>query len=206
MRRIGLSLVFALTGSMFTGVAFGQAMTEFGAAAAGGSIGAAGGKSLSNGISSIFGKVDQQMGKAAKADTPAMTVAPGVPKDANGGVPLPPAPSATAPVSAPVSRTPVRRDPDPPQAAVQIPFAVGVLSDALPSQPPPPPPTMSPDDLKTVTTGMSRTDVLKLGIPSSRITTFEDGHLVESYSYRDNHQRFGGVKLTDGVVSNVQSQ
>jgi hypothetical protein len=197
MRRIAFSVV--LTGCVFAGSAFGQAMTEFGAAAAGGSIGAAGGRSLSNGISSIFGKVDQQMGKAAKADAPAMTVAPGVPKD--GGVPLPP-----APVGVPVSRTPVRRQAEPAQAAVQVPFPVGVLSDALPAQPPPPPPTMSPEDFKNLTTGMSRADVLKLGIPSSRITTFEDGHLVESYSYRENHQRFGGLKLTDGVVSSVQAQ
>jgi hypothetical protein len=200
MGRVALCVV--LTGSVFAGASFGQAMTEFGAAAAGGSIGAAGGKSLSNGINSIFGKVDQQMGKAAKADAPAMTVAPGVPKNADGGVPLPP----PAAVSAPVSRTPVRREPDPPQAAVQIPFTVGVLSDALPSEPLPPPPAMSPEDLKTVTTGMSRADLLRLGIPSSKITTIEDGHMVESYSYRENHQRFGGVKLTDGVVTSVQAQ
>jgi len=200
MRRIALSLV--LTAGVFSGAAFGQAMTEFGAAAAGGSIGAAGGKSLSDGISSIFGKVDHQMGKAAKADAPAMTVAPGVPKNADGGVPLPP----PATVTAPVSRIPVRREPEPAQAAVQIPFTVGVLSDALPSQPPPPPPTMTIEELRSVTTGMSRDDVLKLGVPASKITTFEGDHLVESYSYRENHQRFGGVKLTDGVVSSVQGQ
>jgi hypothetical protein len=51
---------------------------------------------------------------------------------------------------------------------------------------------------------MTRADVLRLGAPSSKITTFEDGHVVELYSYHQNGQRFGGLKLTDGVVSSVQ--
>ena len=199
MRKITLTLV---TGALvFAGSAFGQAMTEFGAAAAGGSIGAAGGKGLSDGINSIFGRMGQTMEKAAKTGEPAMTVAPGVPKT-DGGVPAPP-PSESG---AGGSRTPVRRAAEVQPLAVRSPFGAGVLADALPSQPPPPPPTMSRDDLKTVTNGMNRVDVLKLGVPSSKMTTFENGHLVESYSYRENGSRFGGVKLTDGVVSDVQVQ
>ena len=68
----------------------------------------------------------------------------------------------------------------------------------------PPPPVMSPEKLCGVSLGMTRADVLGYGAPSSKITTFEDGHLVEFYSYHQNGQKFGGLKLTDGVVSNVQ--
>jgi hypothetical protein len=68
----------------------------------------------------------------------------------------------------------------------------------------PPPPVMSPEDLRSVSTGMTRADVLRLGAPSSKITMFEDGHVVEQYSYHQNGQKFGGLKLTDGVVSNIQ--
>ncbi|MEQ1948863.1 MAG: hypothetical protein ABL995_16855 [Bryobacteraceae bacterium] len=199
MRRIA-SVVFAAT-VFFAGNAFGQAMTEFGAAAAGGSLGAAGGKSLSNGINGIFGRMGQTMEKAAKTGDPAMTVAPGKPME-TGGVPTPPA--ATAGI--PASSAPVRRAADPAPIAAQIPFAAGNLPDTLPSQAPPPPPAMTRDDLRSVTNGMNRSDVLKLGTPSSKMTTFENGHLVESYSYRENGSRFGGVKLTDGVVSDVQVQ
>jgi hypothetical protein len=63
---------------------------------------------------------------------------------------------------------------------------------------------MSPEDLQSVSLGTPRADVLKYGAPSSKITMFEDGHLVEVYSYHQNGQKFGGLKLTDGVVSNVQ--
>lgn len=200
MRRIPVFLLYA--GVVFTGSAFGQAMTEFGAAAAGSSIGAAGGKGLSSGINSIFGKVGQQLGGAAKADTPAMVVAPGTPTEANGGVPAPVSPIVTQPAS----RTPIRREADPSTAAVDIPFSVGILTDALPAQAPAPPPTMSLDELKRVEAGMSREALLHLGEPSSKITMYDGGHLVESYSYRANGQRFGGVKLSDGVVSSVQAQ
>ena len=53
---------------------------------------------------------------------------------------------------------------------------------------------------------MPRADVLKLGQPSSRITMFDEGHLVEVYSYREKGERFGLVKLSDGAVSSVQAQ
>jgi len=68
----------------------------------------------------------------------------------------------------------------------------------------PPPPVMSPEELRSVSLVTTRADVLKYGAPSSKITMFEDGHVVEQYSYHQNGQKFGGIKLTDGVVSSVQ--
>jgi hypothetical protein len=33
---------------------------------------------------------------------------------------------------------------------------------------------------------------------------FDDGHLVEIYSYHENGQRFGAVRLSDGAVSSIE--
>jgi hypothetical protein len=181
---------------------FAQSLTEFGAVAAGSTVGGASGKSVSDGISAIFGKVDQQTAKAAAKETKrerepqteALKVAPGAPVADPGGVPLPPAPPAkrTAPAPRPV-------------AQYVVPAEVARISSWADVTPVLPPPTvMSPEDLRSVSLGTTRADVLKYGAPSSKITTFEDGHVVEFYSYHQNGQKFGGLKLTDGVVSSVQ--
>ena len=187
---------------LINALAFAQSLTEFGAVAAGSTVGGASGKSVSNGITAIFGKVDQQTAKAAAKETKkekepqieALKVAPGAPVDDPGGVPLPPPPSRrhAAPAPLPVAQFVV------PQEVARI----SSWADMAPLLPPPP--VMSPEDLRSVSTGMTRADVLKLGAPSSKITMFEDGHLVEVYSYHQNGQKFGGLKLTDGVVSSVQ--
>jgi hypothetical protein len=181
--------------------AFAQAMTEFGAVAAGSAVGGASGKSVSNGINAIFGKVDQQTAKAAAKETKrekepqaeALKVAPGAPVADPGGVPLPPSPPGK------------RTAPALPVAQFVVPAEVArfsSLSDVAPVLPPPP--VMSPEDLHSLSLGATRADVLKYGAPSSKMTTFEDGHLVEFYSYHQNGQKFGALKLTDGVVSSVQ--
>jgi hypothetical protein len=203
MRRIAL---FLLVTGLTVGVAGAQTMTEFGAVAAGSAVGGAGGKSASDGINNIFGKVNQQTVKAAGKEVPAkkeaaaLTVAPGVARDVDTIVPAPPggAPRSTA-----------RQAPAIPVAANiggPMPFSASTMADALPSQPIPPPPTMTPESLKQVTVGMSRADVLKLGDPSSRIAMFEDGHMVETFSYRADGQRFGVVKVQDGAVAKIDAK
>jgi len=176
-------------------------MTEFGAVAAGSAVGGASGKSVSNGINAIFGKVDQQTARAAKEtrrekepQVEALKVAAGAPVADPGGVPLPPAPPAKRSAPAPV---PVAQYVPPSEIA-----RISSWADVAPTLPPPA--VMSPDDLRSVSTGMTRADVLRFGAPSSKITMFEDGHVVEQYSYHQNGQKFGGLKLTDGVVSSVQ--
>jgi hypothetical protein len=183
-------------------LAFGQSLTEFGAVAAGSTVGGASGKSVSNGITAIFGKVDQQTAKAAAKETKqekepqvvALKVAPGAPAADPGGVPLPPSPAVkrSAPAPRPVAQFIL------PQEIAQI----SSWADVAPVLPPPP--VMSAEGLRSESTGMTRADVLRLGVPSSKITMFEDGHVVEQYSYHQNGQKFGGLKLTDGVVSSVQ--
>lgn len=191
---------------MITGAALAQNLTEFGAVAAGSAVGGASGKAVSNGITAIFGKTDEQAAKAAnkeikkekekekEPEAPAFKVSPGVPSAQTGGVPLPPppAPRRAAPQGLPVAQFTA------PQEATQ-----GLsLADVTPALPPPP--VMSPEDYRTVSNGMTRADVLKFGAPSSKITMFEDGHLVEVFSYYQNGQRFGSLRLTDGAVSNIQ--
>jgi hypothetical protein len=197
MSRTAILFVISLS---FASAGFSQTMSEFGAVAAGSTIGAAGGKGVSNGINSIFGKVDQQTAKAAGTASPAMKVAPGVPKDASG-VPAPPPPAAGYFRSA--SARP-KAPQQPAEVAVEIPFTVGVLSDALPGTPLPPPPTMTREKLEQVQSGMDRAEVLKLGLPSSKIVMNDGGHLVETYSYFASGSKMGTVRLTDGAVTSVQ--
>jgi len=193
--RVSASICFIAATS------FAQNLTEFGAVAAGSAIGGAGGKPVSNGITAIFGKVDHQAAKAAgketkekEAEAASLKVAPGMPASDPGGVPSPPEPrkrAASAP-SLSIAQMTV------PEEALQI----LTLADVAPALPPPP--VMSPEDFRSVSNGMTRADVLKLGAPAGKITMFEDGHLVEVYSYRQGGQKIGTLRLTDGAVSSIQ--
>jgi hypothetical protein len=178
--------------------AFSQNLTEFGAVTAGSTVGGASGKVVSNGINAIFGKVDQQTakaaGKPARQEVPeaAFKVTPGgVPSEETGGVPLPPEQHKRA-TALPVAQF------IPPQEITRI----RSLSDVAPVLPPPP--EMSPEEFRTISNGLSRADLLRLGAPASKITMFDDGHLVEVYSYRQNGQKFGTLRLTDGAVSRIE--
>jgi hypothetical protein len=193
-----LALVSMLAGAtMLAGTAWGQAMTEFGAAAAGGTVGGAGGKKVSDGISAIFGKVNNQAEKAAApekaaaektAKQPALEVSPGVD---TGDVPPPP------PGARPVARKSAPAAPPPPVKQAEV---VPV------PPPPPPPPQMTAEDLKQINPGASREDVLKLGVPSARITMYSDGHLVEVYNYTAHGDNLGSVRLSDGAVASVKAR
>jgi hypothetical protein len=185
MRRVGIAILLA------AGVCWGQSMTEAAAAAAGGSVGGVGGKKLSDGLSAIFDKVDQSTARAAKPEkpstTPLLEVGRGVAKVEPGSVPPPP--------PLPGERL-ARRSVAPPQVAeIQAPVPVVQA---------PPPPQVTADDLRTVTPGMNRTDVLKMGEPAARITMVNDGHLVEVYSYKHDDTLLGRVRLSDGAVSSAE--
>jgi hypothetical protein len=205
MRRVSMGWVM-LVG--VAGLSWSQAMTEAAGAIAGGSIGGVAGKKVSEGVSTIFGRVDGVAGKAAKtakapeaaadkvkADKPGqaaavLQVSPGgVIKD-HSLVPPPPPPvrraavvPAPPPAAPPAEESPAIRQPIP------------VL---------PPAPQVTSDDLKTIASGASRRDVLKLGAPASRITMYDDGHLVEIYRYQTHDTTLGIVRLSDGSVSSVQ--
>jgi hypothetical protein len=201
MRR---TLLFILLSGSVCGFALGQSMVETAAAAAGGSVGGVAGKKVSDGLTRIFEKVDKQAAKAAKpgegkpspavrriaddTSAPLLEVSPGVPKSDSSNVPPPP----------PVRHAAVH--------ALAKPEAVLAVEPAPIVPPPPPPPVVTADDLKRVSSGMQREDVLKLGEPASKITMVDEGHLLEIYRYQANDATFGVVRLTDGAVSNVRIQ
>ena len=92
------------------------------------------------------------------------------------------------------------------RATVAKPAAFEPLPEIAPPPPPPPPPPpqVTAEDLKKITNGTRREDLLKLGAPASRIMMSDDGHLVETFSYADKDISLGRVRLTDGVVSSVE--
>ena len=177
------------------GLACSQGLTEAAGMIGGSSVGGAAGKSVGTGVSGIFSKVGSATDKVAKTAKPGvekpragavLEVGPGgVVKD-HSLVPPPPPKKGVAAVPPPPPL--VRPMPTVVQAAVAI----------------PPPPVATPEDLKTLAGGTPRADVLKLGAPASRITMFDDGHLVEIYRYQTREDTFGIVRLRDGSVSSVQ--
>ncbi|HLX43779.1 MAG TPA: hypothetical protein VKR43_10110 [Bryobacteraceae bacterium] len=176
------------------GVVWGQSMVESAAAAAGGSVGGVAGKKVSDGLNRIFNKVDQHTAKAAEdankkkavpePNAPVIQLTAGSMKVETVGVPPPPPPAHRA-------------------AARPKPAPVHVVPPMLAPIPPPPPPDVTAEELKVVTKGMRRDDVLKLGVPSERITMYEEGHLTEIYRYASNQSLVGSVHLTDGKVSEI---
>jgi hypothetical protein len=79
------------------------------------------------------------------------------------------------------------------------------VSPPPPAAPAPPPgPNVTADDLKTVTVGMNREQLLKLGQPAGRMTMSEGGHLIEIYQYSADGKSLGRVRLTDGTVSSME--
>ena len=161
------------------GLACSQALTEAAGVVAGGSVGGVAGKKVSDGITNVFQKVDATTAKAAKTE----------------------------------KSTGVEKSKDKAGTVLQV-GPGGVVKDHS-LVPPPPPPTRkvaavppprkaTPDDLSALAGGTSRADVLKLGAPASRITMFDNGHLVEIFRYQTRDATFGVVRLSDGSVSSVE--
>lgn len=185
---------FLLLMPFVVSIAGAQTMTEMSGAVAGGAMGSAAGRKVSEGITAIFGKVDAKTNKAAKPEDPAkkeplIDVGEATPKpqvSSSDSVPPPPpaAGARRAPKPAPEPTMPEILPPPPP--------------------PPPPPPQVTREELKNVASGMKREELLKLGTPASRITMDDDGHLMETYTYYVKDTAIGRVKLTDGNVTNVE--
>jgi len=237
MRSFGL-IVLAVT---MAGSVLAQSITEVGVAAAGGTVGGAAGKGLSDQLTNVFGKVDDHTKAAAKQDPAkkaAPKQAPANPEQANteAKATKPDAASVSTTNAAPASSSskptvkskPVRASvepasrekaqhisggvPEPPpapsHAAAIPPPAPQTQAPSVPAPvvipPPPPPPVVTAKDLETLAPGTSRADLLKLGTPAARITMFDDGHLLEIFSYAANNSTLGVVRLTDGEVSRVE--
>lgn len=209
MFRIIMSagMTLALSGSMAA-----QSMVEHAAAAAAGSTaGAVAGKKVSNGLTKVFQKVDNQTKTAAKADKksgkqdPLVVVGPAelVPKgklsaghSRAGRKPGPARPVAWVAPPPPVVRAEAPVAPD--LAAATTPV---LHAPAPPAEPPP----VTREALAAVQAGESGKEVLaKLGTPASTISMFDDGHFVEVLRYMSQETTLGVVRLSDGTVSSVQ--
>lgn len=100
--------------------------------------------------------------------------------------------------------------PPPPalQRAPVTPKANPVIHEVV--APPPATPTaaaappVTADDLRKVTAGTSRADLLKLGAPASQLSMFDDGHFTETFRYGNSGQSVGVVRLIDGSVSQIE--
>lgn len=194
-------IVLALAGS-----AWSQAFTEAAAAIAGGSAGGVAGKKVSDGISNVLQKVDATASKAAKTSKPPETAIQKAAQKGSAGTVLQVGPAGVVkdhslvPPPPPVRRAAAVVPPPPPVASKNT----SMFVQPIPVLPPPAAPHATPEDLQSLASGTNRSDVLKLGPPSSRITMFDDGHLVEIYRYQAQATTFGVVRLSDGAVSNVQ--
>ena len=203
--------IFALSLALAAAVC-GQTFTEYGAAAAGSVTGSAAGKKISDGITNVLGSVDKQTKAAATGDK---QTAPK--QDAQKVTPAAP---ASNPATHKTTRAAVRRDPKPDPSNVPPPPPVQRAAASKKSvepepdppaepvvvaapPPPPPPPQVTLDELKTLASGTSRQDLLKLGQPAARVTMFEEGHLVEVYRYMAGDATLGTVYLSDGAVDNI---
>ena len=198
MRRVLMGVVMLLG---VTGLAWSQAMVEAAGAIAGGSVGGVAGKKVSDGITSILQKVDSTTSKAAQTGKAPQAA---VDKAKEGAV-LQVGPAGVirdhslVPPPPPVRRASAVVPPPPPPSQ-----GPAVIHQTIPVLPPPPPPHVTTDDLKGLTDGTSRGDVLRLGPPASRVTMYDDGHLVEIYRYQSRDTTLGVVRLSDGSVSSVQ--
>ncbi len=101
MSTLGRAAFGIVVGLALAGMAAAQSLTEFGAAAAGGTVGGAAGKKVSDGLTTILGKVDQQTKAAAKQDSQKQEKPASAP--AASSVTASPAPAATASLPSPAA-------------------------------------------------------------------------------------------------------
>jgi hypothetical protein len=208
---------------IIAGLAWSQALTDAAGVIAGSSVGVGAGKKVGQGIASALNAANGTTVKVAKAEPKTEKVASvekppaakptqragdgggsgGSGSGSNGGTVLKTGPGGVVKDHSLVPPPPVKKVavvPPPPPLAPPAPVLMIAPILVLP-----PPPQVTPEDLKTLASGTSREEVLKLGAPSSRITMIgDDGHLVEVFRYQTRETTFGIVRLSDGSVSSVQ--
>lgn len=186
------------------GAASAQSMVEAGALMGGATAGTYAGKVVSDSITSTMGKAQGSAASAAKAATGATGTTPGAASAAR--VPM-------LQVGAGRVKTDTRNEPHnvplpPPKRVVATRNSTQQRPVPIPVAYVEPEPVVEKPkldvDLTTILEGTPRADVLTHGDPSARITMFQDGHLVEIYSYRNATFPSGSVRLIDGAVSAIQ--
>lgn len=186
---------------MFSTAAFGQAIMEHAAAAAGAAIGVGGGKVLSNALDKTLNQAAKTGETAPRVEKPKVAGPPNVVLESPGdGSRLPdPQPAADSPKPARRAARAVRHTDRPVFAASADRYAPLRVQEL----PLPPPPSVS--DFAKLKEGDSRREVLTaLGVPSSLVTIPDEGHLVEIMTYQDrSSRRLGTVRLDNGQVVSI---
>lgn len=197
MARIWRSIPIVILSIGFAATSMGQAMLEHAAAAAGGSLGAVGGKKVSDAIDGILGKANGQLQKAADPKTATAPVVENrslsKTKTTTGDSGAASKPRASRNTASKTGKT---------EAAAQE--AEPVLAPVSAEAPVPPPVTPTAEALAQLPQGASSQDVMaRLGVPASKITMDDGGHLLEIYQYRTNGAVLGTVRIVDGTVASV---
>ena len=189
---------FAFAAVLIVIPAFGQVLTEHGAALAGATIGSAAGTSVSNGITKIFGALDASAGKAAqdKDQTEDKTKSPSPSAVTASPQALPAVAPSAGPLAAPSNAAAPRRVSNRTEFRTSA-AAMYNISPAIE-------PTLA--NLQSIKAGTPGEALAKtLGEPSSTITIPEDGHLVQVLRYRAQGQLLGVIHLDNGEVVNVET-
>ncbi|MCC6345001.1 MAG: hypothetical protein IT166_22560 [Bryobacterales bacterium] len=186
-------------------LASAQSLVESATAAAGGSAAGMAGKTVSEGIDSVFSKVAGAAGSSASQGRKSGRIAPAVPPipsvrlDAHQGAELSGAKKSSAATpqagrqarlqAGAVTETPVSATAHTPQAA---------------AAPAPSGPTLR--DLQSLSAGASREQVFnKLGQPASRISMSNDDGFVEIMKFRNQDGSIGSVRVVNGKVAAVNA-
>ena len=198
---------------VIAGTAWSQALTDAAGIVAGGSVGVGAGKKVSEGITSVLQNVNTATGKAAKTAPAKAEAEERIEKPKAAGKPAEKVSDGGS--GAVLQTTPggVVKDhslvpPPPPKKVAVVPPPPPPVVAAPAIAPPvlnlPPPRQVTQDDLRTLASGTPRSDLLRLGEPASRITMYDDGHLLEIFRYQARDTTLGVVRLSDGTVASVQ--
>jgi hypothetical protein len=209
---------FFLFCGLSAAAAMGQSMLEVGGIVGGSSVGSAAGKKLSDSLSTTLKKTAKATEKAAAEKSPKEEPEKEKSKQkqqqADIPVPAPVDPAFLPSRSKGTSSDEANNVPPPPpappkkKAAPQQPVRAqrAPAPVVVPVRYEAPKPEPLNVDLSQINSGMRREEVLKLGAPSSRISMYEGGHLLEIYNYRNATFASGSLRLQDGTVTSVEAR
>ncbi len=182
-------VAFAFGALVFEPVVYGQFGGNFSA-----NIGAAQGRRISEQMNTALRQGTRGFGGGGSAK--AGKGGSGGGEKAATNVPPPPPAAPKPPAPPPLSRVISQKKFTAPEW----------MKDPVPVGPPAPPPPPVNVDLGQIEKGMPRETLLAFGKPSSKITLFEDGHMLEIYQYRNQTVASGTVRLRDGAVATVEAR
>jgi len=193
----------------------GQSLVENSMAAAGGSAAGVAGKTVSEGFDKLMGKASGVLDAASgatkeKKSGRSLPQEPAMPKTT---VNAPGKAAARTRVAAPAVRGGVNRNGGRGGAqniaATRRPREIDssdvLLQPVMAMAAAPETRQATAGDLQALSPGASRDQVTeRLGKPAAKITTAEDGKLVEVLTFRNNEGRVGTVRLVDGAVADIR--